>query len=198
MRTRENDFMKLPKTKLTPGTPDARVKPNHHPSEGTGSNTEAPAGQVARPAHVSSPEVQCLPTSRWGIGEPPPLPATKAVTTATAAEPVKAPATARRVSFELVAPEARTIFLAGSFNDWNPSATPMMRLHDLKWAKEIWLPAGRYEYLFVVDGQWIPDPKALGRVSNPFGRYNSVLLIECSTARLSTFQPCSRLHNQHL
>jgi len=167
--------MKLPKIKLTPG---ARVKPNHHPSEGAGSNTEAPAGQVARPVRVSSPEVQCLPTSRWEISEPPPSPATKAAVTTKPAESVKAPAPARWVRFELVAHEARTVFLAGSFNNWNPTATPMMRLHDCKWAKELWLPAGRYEYLFVVDGQWIADPKAQDYVPNPFSGCNCVLKVE--------------------
>ena len=54
----------------------------------------------------------------------------------------------------------------------------MMRLHDRKWAKELWLPAGRYEYLFVVDGRWITDPKARDYVPNPFGGCNSVLQVE--------------------
>lgn len=167
--------MKLPKIKLTP---DARVKPNHHLSEGAGSNAEAPAGQVAWPARGSSPEVQCLPTSRWGIHEPQPLPATKAAVTTTATESVKAPRHSRWTRFELAAREARTVFLAGSFNNWNPTATPMMRLHDRQWAKELWLPAGRYEYIFVVDGQWIADPKARDYVPNPFGGCNSVLKVE--------------------
>lgn len=80
--------------------------------------------------------------------------------------------------FELVAPEARTVFLTGSFKGWNPKAIPMMRLHDGKWAKELRLPAGHYEYLFVVDGQWIVDPKAPDYVTNPFGGCNSVLKVE--------------------
>lgn len=167
--------MKLPKIKLTPG---ARVKPNHHPSEGAGSNTEAPAGQVARPARVFSPRCCSLPTSRRGIRESPPLLVTKALATVRAAEPVKAPAPARWVRLELVAPGARTVFLVGSFNNWDRKAAPMMRLHDRKWAKELWLPAGRYEYLFVVDGRWITDPKARDYLPNPFGGCNSVLQVE--------------------
>ena len=40
--------------------------------------------------------------------------------------------------------------IAGSFNDWHPNVTPMIRLNDGKWAKELALPPGRYEYRFVV------------------------------------------------
>jgi len=36
---------------------------------------------------------------------------------------------------------------------------------------------GRYEYLFVVDGQWLPDPNAKESVANPFGGRNSVLRV---------------------
>jgi hypothetical protein len=37
--------------------------------------------------------------------------------------------------------------------------------------------SGRHEYLFVVDGQWLPDPKAKESVQNPFGGRNSVLVV---------------------
>lgn len=87
------------------------------------------------------------------------------------------PPSSHPVAFELFAPSAHAVFLAGSFNEWNPTATPMMRLQDRKWAKELRLPAGCYEYLFVVDGQWIPDPKAPDYVPNPFGGCNSVLKV---------------------
>jgi 1,4-alpha-glucan branching enzyme len=79
------------------------------------------------------------------------------------------------VRFELVAPDAQSVFLAGSFNHWNAKATRLVRLHDGKWAKELWLPTGRYEYLFVVDGQWTADPKANDHAPNPFGGSNCVI-----------------------
>jgi hypothetical protein len=37
--------------------------------------------------------------------------------------------------------------------------------------------AGRYEYMFVVDGQWLPDPNAKESVQNPFGGKNSLLVV---------------------
>jgi hypothetical protein len=79
------------------------------------------------------------------------------------------------VRLQLVRPDAREIFIAGSFNDWHPSVTPMIRLKDGLWAKELFLAPGRYEYRFVVDGQWADDPSAKELIPNPFGSANAVL-----------------------
>ena len=43
--------------------------------------------------------------------------------------------------------------------------------------KELILPPGTYEYLFVADGRWLPDPLAKGAVPNPFGGVNSLLTV---------------------
>jgi 1,4-alpha-glucan branching enzyme len=64
------------------------------------------------------------------------------------------------VCLRLTRPDARQICIAGSFNDWHPSVTPMIRLSDGMWAKELVLPPGSYEYRFVVDGEWVDDPAA--------------------------------------
>ena len=45
------------------------------------------------------------------------------------------------------------------------------------WKATVWLPAGRYEYRFVADGQWINDPSARECVQNTFGSTNSVLVV---------------------
>src|SRR5713101_3675951 len=74
-------------------------------------------------------------------------------------------------------PGAKEVCIAGSFNDWHPAATPMVSLGDGKWAKELTLPAGRYEYRFVVDGQWVDDPNAKESVPNPHGSVNAVLVV---------------------
>jgi hypothetical protein len=160
--------MKLPETQLTASR---RVEPNKQRSEGAGPATEAPAGRAGPLPSVPLPQNRSLLIPRWGDNKPESL-------STTVTKPVKASARGRWVRFELLAPEARTVFLAGSFKGWNPKAIPMMRLHDGKWAKELRLPTGRYEYLFVVDGQWIADPKALDFVPNPFGGCNSVMKVE--------------------
>lgn len=74
-------------------------------------------------------------------------------------------------------PEAREIFVAGSFNDWSPTATPMIALGGGRWVKELVLPPGRHEYRFVVDGRWTDDPKAREFISNPHGGQNAMLVV---------------------
>ena len=81
----------------------------------------------------------------------------------------------QRVHLEFVAPHAKEVFVAGSFNDWHPSVTPMIPLGNGKWAKELMLAPGRYEYRFVGDGQWTDDVTAREWIPNPFGSANAIL-----------------------
>ena len=80
----------------------------------------------------------------------------------------------QRVHFEFNYPAAESVFIAGTFNDWRPEATPMIPLDQDRWAKDLALPPGDYEYCLVVDGQWKPDPQAAETVPNPFGGVNSI------------------------
>lgn len=75
---------------------------------------------------------------------------------------------------------AREVCVAGSFNEWQPTATPMISLGDGKWKKELMLPPDRYEYRFLVDGQWVDDPAAKETLPNPFGGLNAVLIVEAT------------------
>jgi 1,4-alpha-glucan branching enzyme len=77
------------------------------------------------------------------------------------------------------APAAREVFVAGTFNGWNPSATPLVRDADGNWSVTVELVPGRYEFKFVVDGAWCCEPgcKEPGRdcpccVPNGFGTMN--------------------------
>lgn len=80
------------------------------------------------------------------------------------------------VRFVLVAPEAKRVSLAGTFNQWNPQATPLIRAGNV-WTATLTLPAGQHQYAFVVDGaRWVPDPGAPA-VDDGFGRRNSVLTL---------------------
>jgi AMP-activated protein kinase-like protein len=94
--------------------------------------------------------------------------------------------------FNCHSPEAKTVFLAGSFNEWNPEATPMERQGDGGWSVSLKLPAGHYEYKFVVDGDWCCEP---GRgdteacphcVPNSFGTMNCFLEVPASAAPAQT------------
>ena len=90
---------------------------------------------------------------------------------------VKAQAAPPRVVLELVNPAAKQVFVAGSFNNWQPEQTPLMAVGNGRWTGGLIVGPGRHEYLFVVDGQWLPDPNARESVQNPFGGRNSVLTV---------------------
>ncbi len=81
------------------------------------------------------------------------------------------------VRIEFTHPAAKAVCLAGTFNDWRPASTPMIALEEGRWAKELALAPGRYEYLLVVDEQWMMDPLARETAPNPFGGVNSVLTV---------------------
>lgn len=80
-----------------------------------------------------------------------------------------------RIEFQLYDPQARKVFIAGTFNDWNPTATPMRQQGDGKWTAVLKLKPGRYEYKFVVDGNWQADPMSWQSVRNAFDGFNSVV-----------------------
>ena len=80
-----------------------------------------------------------------------------------------------RTCLGLYAPDAQAVFVAGSFNDWQPSAMPLQKQSGGRWVVELMIEPGRHEYRFVVDGEWMNDPLASAYKSNPFGGLNCVL-----------------------
>jgi Glycogen recognition site of AMP-activated protein kinase len=81
------------------------------------------------------------------------------------------------VRIEFTHSTAFNVCIAGTFNDWHPSATDMIALGNGRWAKELTLPPGTYEYRLVVDGEWIADPHAPESAPSPFGGVNSILRV---------------------
>ena len=81
------------------------------------------------------------------------------------------------IVFTLDDPAAVAVFLAGDFNGWNATATPLARNGEGQWSATVALAPGSYEYKFVVDDQWLEDPANPERKSDPFGGANSVLTI---------------------
>lgn len=90
----------------------------------------------------------------------------------------------KHVRFEIFYPNAKRVCVAGSFNGWNPTATPLVPSGRARWLRVLWLPPGTHEYLFVTDGQWMFDPNATDYVPNIFGGINAVINVtaprECS------------------
>ena len=85
-----------------------------------------------------------------------------------------------RITFKYCAPEAKAVFLVGSFNGWNTSANPLKKNKEGTWSTAVNLFPGTYEYLYVVDGEWRDDPDCWFqlRCINKYGGYNCVLCIE--------------------
>ncbi|MBQ6472756.1 MAG: glycogen-binding domain-containing protein [Victivallales bacterium] len=85
----------------------------------------------------------------------------------------------RKVVFTAKAPAESQVYLAGSFNDWNPQAK-LLRF-DAKTDTHtafIYLKPGTYEYKFVVDGVWMLDAGNPLHVSNGLNSMNNVIVVE--------------------
>jgi 1,4-alpha-glucan branching enzyme len=82
------------------------------------------------------------------------------------------------IAFEYVSLDAREVFVAGTFNDWQPRATPLAKQPGGRWSTTLTLKPGTYEYRLIVDGQWQDDPRAAGFTANPFGGLNSVIEVK--------------------
>jgi len=84
--------------------------------------------------------------------------------------------------FKCDAPDAKQVFLAGTFNKWDSRATPMEKSSDGSWHAHLDLPPGCYEFKFIVDGCWCCEPgvdeQAVPNcVCNEFGTMNRVIEI---------------------
>lgn len=70
------------------------------------------------------------------------------------------------MNFYCSAPQAKSVFLVGDFNDWNPAAHPMARRVDGWWFLQVELSNGHHHYRFLVDGKPMLDPRATGTAVN--------------------------------
>ncbi len=80
-----------------------------------------------------------------------------------------------KVEFVWADPEAKRVAVCGDFNGWSPEATLLSRQVDGHWHASLALGPGRYQYKYVVDGEWMSDPLAKENVFNQYGTLNSVL-----------------------
>lgn len=71
------------------------------------------------------------------------------------------------------------VTVAGSFNNWDKNANPMVfDKEEGVWKATLLLPAGEYQYKFVInDKEWVPDPNAERYVPDGYGGKNSVLVV---------------------
>jgi 1,4-alpha-glucan branching enzyme len=81
------------------------------------------------------------------------------------------------IRLSLHCPLGDTVCLAGSFNDWQPTA---LQREGEEWHIDLSLAPGDYEYRFVVNECWLPDPACAEGRPNPYGGENSVLHVRAT------------------
>jgi chromosome partitioning protein len=84
----------------------------------------------------------------------------------------------KSVKFVTLYPRAKTVQIAGDFNNWQPQQTTLQPSKDGKWELAMELAPGKYRYRMVVDGQWQQDPYNGNVEANPYGEYNSILEVK--------------------
>jgi 1,4-alpha-glucan branching enzyme len=84
-----------------------------------------------------------------------------------------------KVTFRILAPDAKNVSVAGSFNEWKAGSNPMARDDSGFWTITIPLVKGKYQYKYVVNGdQWQTDPVNPKTMDDGFGGSNSVVEVE--------------------
>jgi chromosome partitioning protein len=86
--------------------------------------------------------------------------------------------TSQGVLFVQPAEVGGRLFIAGEFNGWSPTATPMrldaqLGVHQALVA----IPPGEHTYRLIIDGRWQADAYNPRRVQNSYGEPNSVVVV---------------------
>jgi len=83
------------------------------------------------------------------------------------------------VTFTVHAERDKTVYLAGEFNGWDPTAKKMAyKAREGIYTATVKLAAGSYQYKFVIDGTWCADPENAEAVPNDQGTFNSVITVK--------------------
>ena len=103
----------------------------------------------------------------------------KAAAPAAAAKKASAKPKTERVVLTVQADPGSTVYLAGSFNDWNPNGLLMQdKDGNGLYSVSVTLAPGIYEYKFVINGIWTLDPDPdRDWTQNGLGTLNSVLRV---------------------
>jgi WD40 repeat protein len=83
----------------------------------------------------------------------------------------------QQVTFTYTDARAKAVFIAGEFNHWSTSATPMKRDDSGKWTAQIALRPGEHAYKFFVDGHWTEDSANPVAAPDGFGGKNSMITV---------------------
>ena len=88
-------------------------------------------------------------------------------------------AESKTVTFTVHADKGKAVYVAGEFNNWNPTAKKMAyKARAGIYTATMKLAAGSYQYKFVIDGTWCADPENVNAVANDQGTFNSVITVK--------------------
>jgi 1,4-alpha-glucan branching enzyme len=91
--------------------------------------------------------------------------------------PYSAHKNVRALNFVCNAPQAQKACLVGDFNQWNPAANVMQKTQDGAWTIRVELRHGHHRYAFLVDGQLMLDPNAMGVTRDDQGQRVSLMAV---------------------
>ena len=63
------------------------------------------------------------------------------------------------VRFTFANAAAKSVSVAGNFNEWSATANPLARSGKV-WTAVVTLPPGEHLFMFIVDGKWVVPPLA--------------------------------------
>ncbi len=178
------DLLKTTRPEPIPPAPAQKLEPQVQASAPVPPPVPA-APQVqaphpAAPQPVAAPKIETpAPAPVPIVAIPTPAPVAQATTDAKLSHYYGVNQINDAVVFVTLYPRANTVHLAGDFNNWQPSSSPMQRVGDTGvWQTKLKLQQGTYRYRLVVDGQWQQDPYNERTEVNPYGEYNSIVEIK--------------------
>ena len=85
----------------------------------------------------------------------------------------------QNVTFTVHADRGKSVYVAGSFNQWSTTAKKMAyKARAGIYTATVKLAPGTYEYKFILDGTWCADPENANAVANDQGTFNSVIVVK--------------------
>jgi len=98
---------------------------------------------------------------------------------ASAIAPAAPVVTRTGVRFVFERTDARSVSLAGSFNQWSASSHPLLRQDGRGvWAIVVPLARGEHTFMYVVNGtEWVSPPQAEDYIDDGLGAKNGVVVV---------------------
>jgi len=82
------------------------------------------------------------------------------------------------VTFEFDNNTNDKVYLAGDFNHWEYTHTPLKKTTNGRWTTTLKLTKGEHQFRYVCNNQWYNDTNADKYANNGYGAENSVVTVQ--------------------